>query len=120
MIVTVLGSVMELVPPACVRGMMAAIGIIIAAKQAHIMLRITPVAKSPIALLAELPNSVAKMNPEITIIAAATLDGIFLAERLRKGAALAVPLGFVFSIGPTAQLPVPANVLESPEFCSLK
>src|SRR5262245_38923950 len=44
------GNLIDLCPPTPVHGMMAAIGIIIAAKQAHIMAGVAPVAKTPLSL----------------------------------------------------------------------
>jgi MFS superfamily sulfate permease-like transporter len=49
------GKVAELVPAAVVHGMLAAIGVLLVAKQGHVLLGVKPAAHTPAALLAELP-----------------------------------------------------------------
>lgn len=55
-------------PASVIHGMMAAIGIIIISKQVHILLGVSPKSKSIIGLVAEIPNSILNLNPEISII----------------------------------------------------
>lgn len=129
-------------PSAVVHGMLAAIGIIIISKQAHTVLGVGPEAKSPLALLAEIPHSIAVMNPEICFVGALGLLLLFALPMipipaLRKVPAplvvllVAVPLGLwfgldhahtysfqgaEFEVGPQYLVQLPGSLLDAVAF----
>jgi len=60
-------------PKAVVHGMLAAIGLIIIAKQLYLLMGITGVAGGPIQLYLQLPMSIAKLNPAVTVVGCVSL-----------------------------------------------
>lgn len=105
------GRLGEVFPTHVVHGMLAAIGVIIVSKQAHIMLGVAPHSKSPLGLLAELPRSIAHLNPEIALVGVLSLGLLFghlaLSQKiawLKKVPAqlvvllIAIPLGRFFDL----------------------
>ncbi len=102
------GSLGDLFPPTVVHGMLAAIGVIIVSKQLHTMMGVTPHSDSPLALLAEVPESANTLDPEVALIGGIGLLLLFvwpLIPRARKlpapliVLAFAVPLGLAFALG---------------------
>jgi len=104
------GALADFFPGSVVHGMLAAIGVIIISKQAHVLLGVQPAAKSPLGLLAELPHSFALLNPEVACIGVLGLIILFGLPMLgrswiRKVPAqmlvlvCAVPLALYFDLG---------------------
>ncbi|HYO58907.1 SulP family inorganic anion transporter [Archangium sp.] len=106
------GTFGDFFPSSVVHGMLAAIGIIIFSKQAHVLLGVSPAGTQPLKLLGEIPHSLSLLNPEIALIGVLSLVILFghpylkgrLAWLKRVPAPLlvllvAVPLGLAFDLG---------------------
>ncbi len=90
-----LGKYSDFFPTSAVHGMLASIGIIIISKQIHVALGVTPEAKSPLTLLAEIPHSFINMNPEIAIIGLGSLAILFVLPKIKIQWVRKIPAAFV-------------------------
>ena len=71
------GALGDFFPASVVHGMLAAIGIIICSKQIHTMLGVTPEKGGPMFLLAQVPESIGRANPEVAVIGVVSLIILF-------------------------------------------
>jgi MFS superfamily sulfate permease-like transporter len=136
------GAIGDLMPSSVVHGMLAAIGVIIISKQAHLVMGVTPHAKEPLRLLAEIPSSLLGLNPEVFFIGLLSLCILFALPLLKTGwvrripapmlvLAVAVPLGLYFDLehehvynfanhmyhlGPNFLIRLPASLLSAVAF----
>ena len=68
-----LGKLAEIFPSSVIRGILAAIGVIIFGKQIHVALGSKTEATSTISILLDIPNSLAQLNPVVTLISVLSL-----------------------------------------------
>lgn len=93
-----LGRLVDFFPLSSIHGMLAAIGIIIVAKQIPILLHTSSVmssGKSPLSLLASIPEFVANLDPKSTIIGVTGVCIMLLWPLLKKGWLKKIPAPLV-------------------------
>lgn len=82
-----LGKLADIFPLSAVHGMLAAIGLIIIAKQVHVLLDIDPAltkGKGPLELLAMIPDSITHLDPKATFVGLVSLGIMLLWPYLRN------------------------------------
>jgi MFS superfamily sulfate permease-like transporter len=82
-------------PASVVHGMLAAIGVIIMAKQTHVLLGVKPQSKEIIDTILEIPHSIANMNPEIAVIGVTGLLILILWTQIKQPLLKRVPAPLV-------------------------
>ena len=70
-------------PTSVIHGMMAAIGLIIIAKQVHMLMGYTPESKNPMMLFAEIPHAVMNLNPIVFMVGAISLTFLIVWSKLK-------------------------------------
>jgi MFS superfamily sulfate permease-like transporter len=144
-----LGAVGEMMPPSVVHGMLAAIGVTIISKQIHLLFGVTPLAKTPFALLAEIPQSIQHLNPEVFLIGGIALALLVIIPLLKMPLLKKLPtpllvicfaipvaiyfdfehphhfklLGEIYSIGPNYLVTLPSSLLSAltfPDFSDIQ
>ena len=136
------GKLSAFFPSSVVHGMLAAIGIIIMAKQIHTLLGVKPAAKTLLGTIAEVPHSILNLNPEIALIGVVGLAlligwnfiknptlklipapllvvllGLFLGQQFNLDAVHEYTIGeSAFKLGPNFLVAVPENFFASFSF----
>lgn len=106
------GKLGDVFPASAVHGMLAAIGIIIIAKQIPTLLGTTAQGKGPLSLLAEVPQLAMNMNPQVAAIGLTSLALLFVLPRFKlplvskipppvQVLLVAIPMAWYFGFGRT-------------------
>ncbi|MGW5052608.1 SulP family inorganic anion transporter [Actinokineospora sp. NPDC004072] len=90
--------------PSIVHGMLAAIGVIIIAKQVHVLAGVAPAAGSPVGLIAEIPSSLLHADPVVLVIGVVSLALMIVVPRVRGVRAVPAPLAVLAVAVPIALL----------------
>lgn len=136
----------EIIPPAVIHGMLAAIGVIIISKQSYVMLGLSPAMSEPFELIRHFPGEMLHLNPVIFAIGLISLAIAMLWPLMKKIAVIpstiiillvVIPLsiyfnlsthhayslfGNVYPLGPNLLINLPTNflsVIHFPDFSVL-
>jgi MFS superfamily sulfate permease-like transporter len=130
------GILASVMPPAVVHGMLAAIGVIIVAKQAPVMLGVEGARGEPLEMLLHLPRYILEANPEVVLVGALALAVLIAAPRIPLVRRIPAPmialagtvplafalhferphtyevLGHTYALGPSLLVDLPASLLD--------
>ena len=79
-----MAKVAEFMPPSVIHGMLAAIGVIIIAKQSTVFLGVVGVSGTPLHLLSQIPNNLINLNPEISFIGLLSMFIVLIWPKFKK------------------------------------
>jgi MFS superfamily sulfate permease-like transporter len=127
------GKLSAFVPTTVVHGMMTAIGLIIMAKQIHVLLGVKPAAKGLIGVILEIPHSIMNLVPEIAVIGATGLALLILWSFIKNAKLKMIPapilvvliglgLSYYFATQAKFLVAVPENFADSftfPDFSKI-
>jgi MFS superfamily sulfate permease-like transporter len=85
------GRLSAFFPASVIHGMLAAIGIIIMAKQIHVVLGVTPEKGSLFSTMLQIPHSIVNLNPEIAMIGLSGLVILIVWSMLRSPTLKMIP-----------------------------
>jgi len=102
-----LGKLGDLIPPAVIQGLLAAIGLIIIGKQAHVLFGREPVGEGSIEVMQRVPESIFHAHPTATVLGLLSLLIVVVHPRIKAKVvhfipaplwvvAFAIPLGLLF------------------------
>jgi MFS superfamily sulfate permease-like transporter len=107
------GRLAGMMPPSVVHGMLAAIGVIIIAKQFPVMMGVLGAHGEPLEMLAEIPHYIANANPGVVLVGLISLALLLVVPRLPglkkvpaavAVLAVAIPLSLALDIGTSHDL----------------
>lgn len=104
-----LGKLANFFPLSAIHGMLAAIGLIIIAKQIPVLLNVNPLltkGKDPLALLASIPEFIVNMNPMVAVIGIISLIILFVWPTLKNPVLKKIPAPLII-----LTFSIPAGVL---------
>ncbi|HEY8400074.1 MAG TPA: SulP family inorganic anion transporter [Cytophagaceae bacterium] len=127
------GKLGDFFPSSAVHGMLAAIGVIIVAKQIPVAFGVQPHAKDTIGAIMEIPSIIINMDVKIGIIGIISLIILFCLPLINKPIirkipapmlviVLAIPLAHYLNLGPAALIAIPddlSQMIHFPDFSKI-
>ena len=128
-----LGKIGDALPSSVIHGMLAAIGVIILSKQAHLMLGVSVDPGSAIDLLKAIPSSLLKLKAEVAIVGLGSLAVLFTHPKLNSKFVhfipaplwvliLSIPAGYLLGIDSHIRVTLPDDIAGSlvhPDFSKI-